>query len=93
MEVFLNIIIFFVLFLLVAKMLFRYLMPWLLRRFVNRRMKEFGDAFEQPENQQSGQSKSFGDIKVDYVPPKQNEEDAHNGEEEYVDFEEIDDKK
>ncbi len=93
MEVFLNIVIFFVLFLLVVKLLFRYLMPWMLRRFVNRRMKDFGDNFGQPENQQTGQSKSFGDIKVDYVPPKNDESKNNDGDDEYVDFEEVDDKK
>ena len=91
MEVFLNIIFFLVLAMLVIKLLFRYLMPWLLRRFVEKRMKQFGDNFyqQQEENENNGSGRTFGDIKVDHIPPKDDAK-KEQVDEEYVDFEEID---
>ena len=91
MEVFLNIIIFLVLAMLLAKLLLRYLLPWLLRRFVERRMKEFGGQFQNFEDEkQGGEGKTYGDIRVDHVPQKEEQQNV-NIDEEYVDFEEIDD--
>lgn len=91
MEVFLNIIIFLVLAMLVAKLLFRYLMPWLLRRFVEKRMKQFGDNFyqQQEDNENYGSGRTFGDIKIDHIPQKDDTK-KEQVDEEYVDFEEID---
>ena len=90
MEVFLNIIIFLVLAMLLAKLLFRYLAPWLLKRFVQNRMKEFGGEFQNFEQEnQSCEGKDFGDIRVDHVP--QNDSQRKDVvDEEYVDFEEVD---
>ena len=89
MEVFLNIIIFLVLAMLLAKLLLRYLLPWLLRRFVERRMKDFGGQFQNfEEENQSGTGKTYGDIRVDHIPQK-DEQPKDNLAEEYVDFEEI----
>lgn len=90
MEVFLNIIIFLVLAMLLAKLLFRYLAPWLLKRFVQKRMKEFGGEFHNFEQEnQSGEGKTYGDIRVDHVP--QNDSQRKDVvDEEYVDFEEVD---
>lgn len=90
MEVFLNIIIFLVLAMLLAKLLFRYLAPWLLKRFVQKRMKEFGGEFQNFEQEnQSGEGKTYGDIRVDHVP--QNDSQRKDVvDEEYVDFEEVD---
>ncbi|MBQ1720190.1 MAG: DUF4834 family protein [Bacteroidales bacterium] len=89
MEVFLNIIIFLVLAMLLAKLLFRYLAPWLLKRFVQKRMKEFGGEFQNFEQEnQSREGKDFGDIRVDHVP--QNDSQRKDVvDEEYVDFEEV----
>lgn len=89
MEVFLNIIIFLVLAMLLAKLLFRYLAPWLLKRFVQKRMKEFGGEFQNFEQEnQSSAGKDFGDIRVDHVP--QNDSQRKDVvDEEYVDFEEV----
>jgi|GEM_PF-2462965 len=90
MEVFLNIIIFLVLAMLLARLLFRYLAPWLLRRFVERRMKKFGDGYQNfSDAGQEQQGKTYGDIRVDHIPRK---EDRKNdcADEEYVDFEELD---
>jgi len=89
MEVFLNIIIFLVLAMLLAKLLLRYLMPWLLRRFVERRMKEFGGQFQNFEEESQGrEGKTYGDIRVDHIPQKEGQQKG-NVEEEYVDFEEV----
>ena len=74
---------------LLAKLLFRYLLPWLLRRFVERRMKEFGGQFQNfDEDVQSRAGKTYGDIRVDHVPQK-DESKKVDVDEEYVDFEEI----
>ena len=90
MEVFLNIIIFLVLAMLLAKLLLRYLLPWLLRRFVERRMKEFGGQFQNFEDEkQGGEGRTYGDIRVDHIPQK-DEQQKGDVEEEYVDFEELD---
>ena len=87
MEVFLIIIIFLVLALLLAKLLFRYLSPWLLKRFVERRMKRFGGEFQSyEEEKRSGEGRTYGDIRVDHVPQKE-EPQKGNFDEEYVDFE------
>lgn len=76
---------------LLAKLLLRYLLPWLLRRFVERRMKEFGGQFQNfEEENQSREGKTYGDIRVDHIPQK-DEQQKDNVDEEYVDFEEIDD--
>ena len=89
MEVFLNIIIFLVLAMLLAKLLFRYLAPWLLKRFVQKRMKEFGGQFQNfEEGNQGGEGRSYGDIRVDHIPQK-DEPQKGNVDEEYVDFEEV----
>lgn len=89
MEVFLNIIIFLVLAMLLAKLLFRYLAPWLLKRFVQKRMKEFGGQFQNfEEGNQGGEGRSYGDIRVDHIPQK-DEQQKGNVDEEYVDFEEV----
>ncbi|MCF0207556.1 MAG: DUF4834 family protein [Bacteroidales bacterium] len=92
MEVFFNIIFFFVLFLLLAKLILRYLLPWLLKRFVNKKMKEFNDAFGNSEPMQPKEERKFGDINVDYVPPQEPKK-KQVVDEEYVDFEEIDETK
>ena len=93
MEVFLNIVIFFILAALLASLLLRYLLPWLLRRFVKRSMKQFGENLHEQQNydedRQSG--KTFGNIKVDYIPKNDNQKKA-DVDEEYVDFEEINEK-
>ncbi len=91
MEVFLNIIIFLVLAMLLAKLLFRYLVPWLLRRFVEKRMKQFGDNFyqQQEERENNGSGRTFGDIKIDHIPQKDDAK-KEQVDEEYVDYEEID---
>lgn len=75
---------------LLAKLLFRYLAPWLLKRFVQKRMKEFGGEFQNFEQEnQSGEGKTYGDIRVDHVP--QNDSQRKDVvDEEYVDFEEVD---
>ena len=71
MEVFLNIIIFLVLAMLLAKLLFRYLAPWLLKRFVQKRMKEFGGEFQNFEQEyQSREGKDFGNISKTIVSAK-----------------------
>ncbi len=89
MEVFLNIIIFIVLAMLLAKLLFRYLAPWLLRRYVERRMKKFGEGFQNFEEQsQNREGKTYGDIRVDHIPQKEEPQNC-NVDEEYVDFEEM----
>lgn len=74
---------------LLAKLLFRYLAPWLLKRFVQKRMKEFGGEFQNFEQEnQSGEGKTYGDIRVDHVP--QNDSQRKDVvDEEYVDFEEV----
>lgn len=74
---------------LLAKLLFRYLAPWLLKRFVQKRMKEFGGEFQNFEQEnQSRAEKDFGDIRVDHVP--QNDSQRKDVvDEEYVDFEEV----
>lgn len=79
---------------LLARLLFRYLMPWLLKRYVNKRMKNFEDqGFGNVDNStNSSDSIKVGDIKVDYVPPKEENKNSAS-DDEYVDFEEIDDKK
>ena len=74
---------------LLAKLLFRYLAPWLLKRFVQKRMKEFGGQFQNfEEEKQSGEGRSYGDIRVDHIPQK-DEQQKGNVDEEYVDFEEV----
>lgn len=89
MEVFLNIIIFLVLAMLLAKLLFRYLAPWLLKRFVQKRMKEFDGQFQNfEEENKGGQGRTYGDIRVDHIPQKE-EPQKGNFDEEYVDFEEV----
>ncbi len=54
-------------------------------------MKDFGNNMEQ-QQQNNTQRQTFGDIKVDYVPPKEEKKDEFV-DDEYVDFEEIDEKK
>ena len=89
MEVLLNIILFLVLAILLAKLLFRYLLPWLLRRFVERRMKEFDDEYQKfAKENRSREGMNYGDIRVDHIPQK-DEPQKGNADEEYVDFEEV----
>lgn len=85
-----NILLFFVFFLFIFRLLFRRLLPWLLRRYINKKMRNMygsNDAFENDE--QTKNTKHFGDIKVDYVPDEEGENKT-TSEGEYVDYEEVD---
>ena len=95
MEIFLNILIFFILAMILARLLLRLLAPWLLRRFVERRLKKFGDnMFVDPSDKEydADGEMTFGEIKVNNIPkdPKSQASKTDINEEEYVDFEEID---
>jgi hypothetical protein len=70
----------------VIVILFRFVFPFLLKRFVNRLQRNIfnqNNDFQQKEYQ----SKKKGDINVDYIPPKSNSNTNNVGE--YVDYEEI----
>jgi len=95
MEVFLNILIFFILAMILARLLLRLLAPWLLRKFVERRLKKFGENMFVDQNDtesDDNEEKTFGEIKVNNIPrnPKSQAPKNDRNDEEYVDFEEID---
>ena len=53
-------------------------------------MKEFGGQFQNFEDEkQGGEGRTYGDIRVDHIPQK-DEQQKGDVEEEYVDFEELD---
>lgn len=68
------------------RLLIRYVLPWLVKLYLKNFQKNF---YKQNPNVRQKDKRKDGDVKVDYVP---NKEERDNNIGEYVDFEEIDDK-
>ncbi len=63
---------------------FRYLLPWLLRRFVRKIAQKMNVQFEEP-----AKKKKQGEINIDFVPENKASNDSTVVDGDYVDFEEI----
>jgi hypothetical protein len=70
------------------KIIFRYVFPWLLTNYVNRKMNEFGKRAQDFNNTQKNR-KQDGDVTIDFNPS--NKKHFSKGSGEYVDYEEIKD--
>lgn len=81
MEVLLGIILFFVILYYGFKLFLRYVLPWLLGRFVRKQQAKYG----QQQNNYSG--KREGDVRV--TPDKSTKPRKDTGFGEYVDFEDM----
>ena len=69
------------------RLFWRYLLPWLLKRFMRRMQQKFTDlGGGQPEQKKRKQE---GEITIDHVPPAASKGGANGAEDDYVDFEEI----
>lgn len=73
-----------------VRILFRTVFPWLMRRFVERKMKEFGmNPQEHNENNDKNTDIRKGDVNIDYIPEDDDENGDDHHDAEYVDYEEI----
>ncbi len=79
---FISLIIVFLLF----HLFFRYILPWLLKRWVKLLMKNT------VETSNYEYKKTEGEVNVDYIPSENNTKSDFKDSGEYVDFEEIDEK-
>jgi len=67
---------------------FRYVMPFLLKRFVNKKMKDFGYTNEQRYNEQN--QKREGEVTVEYDRRKKHPTYIDDDEGEYIDYKDAD---
>ena len=74
------------------RLLFRYVVPFLLARFVRRAQQNFMDQFQQQAQAQSGPQHDFkeGEVTIEQKKPQPNKP-KFKDEGDYVDFEEIKD--
>ncbi|PLX08241.1 MAG: DUF4834 domain-containing protein [Marinilabiliales bacterium] len=72
-------------FYLLAVLLFRYVITWLLKRWVRNAARKINPDFDKQEKQKN---KKAGDVSIDFIPEKDEESDNDDGGE-YVDYEEI----
>lgn len=84
MDILLGIILFFVLFYYLFKLFLRYVMPWLLKRFVQNQQNKF---YQQQGFQNDNQE---GEVRIRKERAKKSKDDSGFGE--YVDYEDVDDK-
>ena len=82
MEIFLGIIVFFMLLWYGFKIFLRYGLPWLIARFVRKQQAKHGQY-----NQTSGAVDQEGDVRIKKDPSQKTKDDSDFGE--YVDFEDV----
>ena len=82
MEIFLGIIVFFMLLWYGFKIFLRYGLPWLIARFVRNQQAKYGQY-----QQSSGTDKKEGDVLIKKDPSQKTKDDSDFGE--YVDFEDV----
>jgi sortase (surface protein transpeptidase) len=84
----LRVFLIFALVYLVLKILFRYIFPVLLTKFISRKMKEMTKKAQNFQNQQQNR-KNVGEVTIEYEPSAKKQFSKDSGE--YIDFEEIKD--
>jgi len=82
MDFIFGIIIFFVLLYYLIKMFFRYVLPWLLRKYVKKQQEKFG------QNAWGREEPPEGEIKIKRPAQTKHKDDRDFGE--YIDFEDVD---
>ncbi|NOX84446.1 MAG: DUF4834 domain-containing protein [Chlorobi bacterium] len=83
MDIIFGIIIFFVLLYYLIKLFFRYVVPWLLRRYVKKQQEKFG------QNAWNENKPREGEVKIKRTARTKQKDDVGFGE--YIDFEDVDD--
>jgi len=83
--VFVNFLLGFVIFILILRLVFRYLLPILFKKFLRSQQNRFKQHFHKYQN---SHTKNDGDITINKKVKKKNTKDNLG---EYVDFEEIED--
>jgi len=82
---FIRVLLIFALIYFIVRILFRYVLPFLLKRFINRKMEEMSG---RANNYQHKEPRREGEITVDYKPSDKKKRNKKNTGD-YVDFEEI----
>ncbi len=82
MEVLLKIILFFFVLSLLARLFFRYVLPWWLKRFVDKQQQKFNQQYNDQNTRNEGET---------YIRKEPEEGKVNPDVGEYIDFEEIDD--
>ncbi len=85
MDIIFGIIVFFILLYYLAKLFFRYVLPWLLRRYVKKQQEKFG------QNEWKQDTPPEGEIKIKRTTRTKPKDDGEFGE--YIDFEDVNDNK
>lgn len=80
---FLRLLFFLIIFWYLARLILRYVFPWILKRFIKKQQDKYNEYFD------GQQTRKEGDVEIKVSkPPHENKEKDDFGE--YVDFEEID---
>jgi hypothetical protein len=69
---------------LLGYIFFKFILPWMLKRFVKRMAKKMNIPFEENVKKQKP-----GEVNIKYVPENKAQADANLSDGEYVDYEEI----
>ena len=83
----LKFLVFILIIYIIFVVLFRFVIPYLLKRFVNRMQKKIFNQNNDNFQQQQRNTKKKGEISIDFIPPKSNSNTDKVGE--YIDYEEI----
>ena len=87
MDILFCIIIFFILLYYAVKLFLRYMLPWLLQRYVKKQQGKYGQFTGQKEDFSTREKE--GEVRIKKKPPEKSKNDTGFGE--YVDFEDVDD--
>jgi hypothetical protein len=83
----LNFLVWVILIYFVLLLFWRYILPFLLKRFVKRVERKFMDASQNAYNQ--SEIKKDGEVSIDHIPESSKKTSTPNYENDYVEFEEI----
>ncbi len=84
----LNVLLILLLIYLGLKAFTRYLLPYLLKRFIRNTEKRYSTNYQKQQNSRQQE----GETHINYIPEDYEQNDNTNGLGEYVDFEDVDDK-
>ncbi len=68
------------------RLLFRYVVPWLLKRKLNK----MEDEYKRKQNYQHRENKSEGEVSIEQIPKDQKKKKKMQDDEDYADYEEVD---
>ena len=71
---------------LLGYLMFRYVIPWLLKRWIRKAAQRMNPDYH---NQMEKDKRKVGEINIDYIPTEKDSKDDDKDDGEYVDYEEV----